>query len=536
MALVVAFRFDASARIGLGHMRRCMSLARALIECGAEVHLLTRDLGLDASSEARRAGATLHVLPAPSDTVPYYSEPQYGEPTHARWIGITGPQDANDTLAALAAETLSPDWIVVDHYALDERWHQQVATVTGAALAVIDDLADRSLFAQILIDHNYCGDHAAKYAGRLVADTRMACGPRYALLGAAYGGAPVFKVRATVGSIGIFMGGTDPSNLSCIVLAACRLHAGFAGTIEIVSTKANPQLQTLQAAVAASPGTVLTLDLPDLCDFFKRHDLQIGCGGGASWERCCVGAPSLVLVGAANQRAVVPELAAIGAIATLPEEFSKDAAFIGQALSVLLRDRERRQALSQRAHELVDGRGAQRVALLMSADELRLRPADVQDAEMLHAWRDHLSTRSMARDPAPIAFDTHVQWLARTLADPLRCIWVGYIGSVNIGAIRFDADGDGDAEVSLYLDPDLHGLGLGARLLAAGESAASSAGLARRHFLATVLKGNPASRRLFDSAGYSQVSTSAHDGDISTEYRLVKSVPSRTSLYKVDTA
>ena len=51
-------------------------------------------------------------------------------------------------------------------------------------------------------------------------------------------------------------------------------------------------------------------------DFFGRHDLQIGAGGGATWERCCVGAPSLTLPCSRNQQVVISALAELGILRT----------------------------------------------------------------------------------------------------------------------------------------------------------------------------------------------------------------------------
>ena len=54
--------------------------------------------------------------------------------------------------------------------------------------------------------------------------------------------------------------------------------------------------------------------------FFARHDLQVGAGGGATWERCCIGSPMVALVLAANQSMVVSALDCLGALraASLP--------------------------------------------------------------------------------------------------------------------------------------------------------------------------------------------------------------------------
>jgi len=189
-------------------------------------------------------------------------------------------------------------------------------------------------------------------------------GPEYALLGPAFADAPRYQPRATVQSIGVFMGGVDLANLSARALEAIGL-AGFEGAVEIVGTSAYPHLPALRTAVEARASTRLLVDLGDLAGFFARHDLQVGAGGGATWERCCIGVPMLLLVAAENQLAVVPDLAAGGIVATPEPLDSLDSRAIARAIAGLIDDSARRAGLAAKARALVDGRGAMRVAQVM---------------------------------------------------------------------------------------------------------------------------------------------------------------------------
>ena len=47
-----------------------------------------------------------------------------------------------------------PDWLVVDHYALDRRWERALRTRVGRIL-VVDDLADRPHDCDLLLDQNF---------------------------------------------------------------------------------------------------------------------------------------------------------------------------------------------------------------------------------------------------------------------------------------------------------------------------------------------------------------------------------------------
>ena len=489
--MLVAFRVDASPAIGLGHVKRCLSLAHALAATGARVVFVARDLGVDVRGMVATAGFEILVLPRPTGSMPSSQVP------HGHWAEVDAALDVRQTVAALADRRC--DWLVVDHYAFDADWHRQVADATGARLAVIDDVADRPLHADVLIDHNHCDDHRRKYGSRLATGTPILGGPRFALLGPAYGTAPRYVLHAEVRSIGIFMGGADAGGLSAVAWRACREVAGFDGPIEIVTTRESPRLGELQRTVADDAHTTLRLDLPSLHEFFSRHDLQIGAGGGATWERCCIGAPSIVVIAADNQAVVADALQSLEIAEVIPQTVT--AFDIGHALCKLIPDAGTRRAMASRSRQLVDGRGALRAALWLLADELVLRPAEVADAEITYQWRNHESTRAASLDSRPIAWSDHREWWRNSLANPTRHVWISSVGQVDVGVIRFDDDQDVSV-VSLYLDPSLLGLRLGSAMLRAGELARSRLAPPPARLAATVRRNNAQSRRLFESAGY----------------------------------
>jgi UDP-2,4-diacetamido-2,4,6-trideoxy-beta-L-altropyranose hydrolase len=494
MPVRIGIRADATPTMGLGHLLRCLALARAMRRAGAEVHFVTRDLGLDSAARIRAAGFGVFSLPAP------HCEwtPPDSAPPHAAWAGVPADEDAEQTAGLL--RPMEPDRLVIDHYAFDAVWHRRVADALGVRVAAIDDLGDRALDVDVLIDQNLA-DHDAKYVGRLPQRVRRLLGPRYALLGPRYADAPRHVPSGRLGSIGIFMGGVDQAGMSRLAWHGCRHTAAFDGPIEIATTSANPHLEDLHALASADGRTTLSVDLPDLAAFFAAHDLQIGAGGGATWERCCIGAPTLLLAVAENQRAVLPALSAAGIVATLGEHIAPDATSVGHAVAMLALEPRRLASMSERARRLVDGRGAERVALAMLAQTLSVRPASAADGTMMHRWRNDPATRAVSHHGAEIPLETHLRWLDTVLVDPSTLLLIGCVGQIDVGVIRFDSSGD-ETRVSVYLDPALHGLGLGPRLLAAGEDAAAERLPPGSTFVADVLGHNDASRRLFVSAGY----------------------------------
>jgi UDP-2,4-diacetamido-2,4,6-trideoxy-beta-L-altropyranose hydrolase len=353
--MLVGIRVDVSETIGLGHLGRCLSLADALCSEGAAVRFVVRRLGVDVTSRIASHGFEARELPSPAQG---FVPPD--RPPHAARARVPWALDAAETAAAVSRD--APNCVVVDHYAFDGDWHRAVRSALGCRIVAIDEIADRKLDCDIVIDPTIAVDHRAKFGDRVADRTLILGGPAYALLAQAYAAARKYVHSDHVRSVGIFMGGADEADLSSVALLACREVAGFSGNVEIVTTGANPHLGRLRELASRYPVTRVLQDLPDLTDFFSRHDLQVGAGGGANWERCCVGVPALVVVVAGNQRPVVEPLAELGAVATVGSGDIPAAADIGGAIARLIADPGQRLRLGRRGRELVDGRGAGRVA------------------------------------------------------------------------------------------------------------------------------------------------------------------------------
>ncbi|MEL6737836.1 MAG: UDP-2,4-diacetamido-2,4,6-trideoxy-beta-L-altropyranose hydrolase [Pseudomonadota bacterium] len=357
--MLVVFRVDASAQMGTGHVRRSLALAHALNDIGAGIVFITRALGVDSEGLIRGAGFKCITLPAPR-AGGFTADAKIA---HAHWSKVSSDHDAEETVSAAAS--LGPDWVVLDSYSFGAAWHDRVRDGLDCRIAQIDDLADRPLACDLVIDHNYAPDHEAKYCKVLRNPTQLLGGPRYALLAPSYVDAPLYDFSEEVHSVGVFMGGADPDNFTARALDALE-QAGFTGDIEIVTTSANPNLASLQERIGKRASATLSVDLLDLAGFFARHDLHIGAGGGATWERCRIGSPTLAAICADNQEAVLGPLEALRVL-DLHRCRPIDQSIMAQEIWTLLGNPEHRANLSRGARKLVDGQGARRVAQTMEA-------------------------------------------------------------------------------------------------------------------------------------------------------------------------
>ncbi|XGA80982.1 UDP-2,4-diacetamido-2,4,6-trideoxy-beta-L-altropyranose hydrolase [Halomonas sp. CH40] len=310
----IAFRVDASIEIGTGHVMRCLTLADALRQQGHTCRFISRAHDGHLGEVIRQKGFTLHLLPQPETQEPL--EEERAQLAHADWLGASWQADAEQTLGCIADEHF--DWLVVDHYALDACWEAAVVP-SQTRLLVIDDLADRHHLADVLLDQNL-GRKASDY-DRLVPDhCQRLIGPEFALLRpefAQWREASLTRRRENpqLRHLLISLGGVDKDNVTGQVLealASCELPDETYITVIVGSTA--PWLEEVKAKAKALPWpTEFAVSVNDMARRMAEADLAIGAAGSTSWERCCLGLPTLMLVLAENQKEVACYLDQLGA-------------------------------------------------------------------------------------------------------------------------------------------------------------------------------------------------------------------------------
>jgi UDP-2,4-diacetamido-2,4,6-trideoxy-beta-L-altropyranose hydrolase len=364
----VAFRADASLQIGTGHVMRCLTLADSLAAKGAGCEFMCRAHEGNLIEFIRSKGYVVHPLPiAQKASTDSAASGLVNASTrglaHRHWLGVTQAQDFEACAPLLAAQR--PDWLIVDHYSLDARWERALAD-HYRKLMVIDDLADRSHVCQLLLDQTF-GRDAANYRTLVPADCRVLCGSQYALLRPEFAALRPFslqrRVQPVLRELLITMGGVDKDNATGQVLQAlraCPLPADCRITVVMGATAPWLDMVRIQAREMTWQIRVL-MGVSDMAQLMADSDLAIGAAGATSWERCCLGLPTGILVLAENQRYAAGLLEKIGAVktlllgSTLVEQISD---FILDAID----SSEYLKNLSVRASAITDGRGCVRVA------------------------------------------------------------------------------------------------------------------------------------------------------------------------------
>jgi UDP-2,4-diacetamido-2,4,6-trideoxy-beta-L-altropyranose hydrolase len=320
----VAIRVDASTAIGWGHAMRCLALAQALAE------------------------RPTFVMSAPPPAFVARAEPD---------ADVVAGDDVAQVLA------IGADWVVVDGYHLGSDY-QRALQEGGARVLVVDDHAHLDRYhADVLLNQNLgAPDYRERAPG-----ARLLIGPRYALLRREFRDVPARDTPDVARRVLATLGGSDPDGVTAqVVRALARVDRPL--EVQVIAGAGNPHLTELERAAAACPHPVdLVVDARDMPRRMAWAELAVTAAGSTSWELARVGTPQIAIVLADNQRPIARGLADAGLAVSLGWHADVTDERIADAVAALVADAGRRDELSRRGRELVDGRGALRVLAAMGA-------------------------------------------------------------------------------------------------------------------------------------------------------------------------
>ena len=329
----VLFLPDSGQGVGGGHVMRCLSLADALdrrgaacsFACAAEGEALVTRHAAGRFPVARASLAGVDALPP----------------------GLLDDVDA----------------VVFDSYRIGLSAETAVRA-TGRAVLVMDDLADRPHDCDLLLDPAY-GRRAEDYDALAPAAAKRLVGPGFALLRRKFaqlrGQATMLRPGGALRRVFVSFGLADPGGVTLAVIRALRSR--LAGVkVDIALGRDAVSLAPLTELAARDPSLRLHVDATDVAGLMLGADLAIGAGGGSTWERACLRLPTLAVIVAENQRAMVERLTADGLLLSVDLAGPAFEHGLLAAFDQLATDPALRRQLAERSANLCDGQGADRVA------------------------------------------------------------------------------------------------------------------------------------------------------------------------------
>ena len=361
--MIVCFRVDASIDIGSGHVMRCLTLAEALKEQGAACFFICRAHSGHFIDYIRGKGFTVFPLECVDAlSSPDLSKDNQNALSHADWLGSSWQADADETRIYL--EKVKPDWLIVDHYALDQQWELTLKP-RYQKLAVIDDLADREHVCDLLLDQTL-GRKESDYKDLVPDKCTLLLGAKYALLRPEFLQWRDYSLRRRVSpkldKLLITLGGVDKDDATGQILRAlCQSHLPKDCEITVVMGATALHLKNVQALAKTLPWQIeIKVNVSNMAELMSNADLAIGAAGSTSWERCCLGLPTLMVVLAENQRVAASYLELAQAALNFDSglNLTKD---LRKLLSKLINDQSEIKKLSENASRITSGRGAELV-------------------------------------------------------------------------------------------------------------------------------------------------------------------------------
>ncbi len=321
------FRCDATIDTGSGHVMRCLTLA---------AHM--REQGWDCTFIA--AAGTEDIVP----------------PLAQSGFGVTRP----------GAATPHARIAVIDSYGLsapDESPFRSIAD----KIVVIDDLADRPHDCDFLMDQTF-GRTADAYADLVPQECVILTGTSYTLLRPEFSALRDETLRrrqddnCQLRRILLSPGGTDARNILPLLLRAVD---GCGLSVDVMTGSAIRHIDDLRRRIddmrRGGMDIELHLDTPDAAGLMSRADIAIGGGGTTSWERCCLGLPTLLLELADNQKIISRNLNDAGAVRNLGWYANVTSDDVRNALNDFMDDPALLYGMSQRAAAICDGHGTSRL-------------------------------------------------------------------------------------------------------------------------------------------------------------------------------
>jgi UDP-2,4-diacetamido-2,4,6-trideoxy-beta-L-altropyranose hydrolase len=325
----IVIRTNGGSTIGLGHVRRCLSLAHALRQAGADVLFALNE---DA-----------HVI-------------NLVQSHNFRSSTVSRNHDFDQTLQLIHGWRASA--VVSDSYEFDTDYFASLRS--GVSLsAVIDDMADRLLPADVVVN---AALNASSLIYRALPTTLFLIGPAYTLLRSEFAQGIHNPVRDPVQRVLITTGGTDTMNLTPSLINGVRSCLGSAG-IDVVVGPFFGNRAEIQERADADPELIrVHIDPPCMRDLMLQADLAVTAGGQTLYELAATGTPSICFCLQQNQSFNISGFVAQGVTLFAGADDSDLISRLSSSLLRLAENVELRRQMSTRGKALVDGMGAQRVA------------------------------------------------------------------------------------------------------------------------------------------------------------------------------
>lgn len=331
---MILFRADANEQIGVGHLMRCLSVARAFANKGDELKFITAD----------HKGDGL-IKNAGFDSVCLNSEWSYLDSE----IG---------QLKRLITDE-NPILLIIDSYYVTDKYLSSISDIVRTVY--IDDLNSACWNVNVLINYNIFSS-GFDYSGYDTIRTKLLLGPKYAPLRSEFINCPKHKIK-DVTDIMVSAGGSDPERITekimnyiCPIISEDIVFHFIVGAL-------NPRLNDIKNTASGLKNVVLHINEPHMSELMAKCDIAISAAGTTLYELCAMGITTITYTLADNQIPAANEFDKQGIMISAGDCRNEDQFIerLNKLLLDLIKNDALRAKLSYKMQSLVDGNGASRI-------------------------------------------------------------------------------------------------------------------------------------------------------------------------------
>lgn len=330
---MVVIRADANNTIATGHVMRCLSIADQLKKQDQEVlFVLSEDSFCSVIEDRGFRAVVLH-----ND----YREKMAELPS---FVPLLKKEKA--------------DYLLVDSYSVTADYFDELAKHIAIPVAYIDDMGQEDLFVDTIIDYGY---GAEKY--HYLNATTTLLGSKYTPLREQFD-VKAIEIKKEVRRVFISAGGTD--NYHVITHLLKQMEADEWRNVEksIVVGQFYMDMDRLKRMQSDNDKIHIYQNIKEMAFVMKQCDLAISAAGTTISELFACGIPTIAFSMADNQLGVKNMadeglLLYAGDIRNNLENTVEQIVKVGIKLSESPEDRK---VLSEKAHSMIDGKGACRIA------------------------------------------------------------------------------------------------------------------------------------------------------------------------------
>ena len=354
---MLIIRADGNAKIGAGHLMRCLTIARAVMGRGeSEVLFLCADE--DSAGMVRAHGLRAEVL-----------HTDYRDMESELWAHHGHGLGKRTRRKRADVRNMWDPWIkdshnciLVDSYYVTDSYLEGLGRYGRVYL--LDDMQSQAHSADGIINYNLFADRAVYdrlYEGRTV---ELYLGGNYVPLRQQFQDVD-YQVQDIVKEVLLTTGGGDVENIVGKILdAVYREDIIF----HVLVGRFSPHFESWRKRAEQAPNLRIHFDVQNMAELMARCDLAVTAGGSTVYELAAVGVPFICFSYAENQEALAEymgrENAAAGAGAWHRDAVSTLERIRG-SFDNLCRDAALRRQYSETARSLIDGQGAERIAEIL---------------------------------------------------------------------------------------------------------------------------------------------------------------------------